>query len=154
MGHNDYVCTFFSNEAVEALVPLSRRLFQSKQWFSSTCIPYSLCLQFEPHRLNHIDLLIKIAMKKGSFYIEMVKVQLVLCYQCQQNSNWRVLYNRGEYLVVVNSFSLCVTFHHQPGFVVYNIFLERFLFLCIYPLTANCLLSFGQLYQFPSVVLV
>ena len=110
---------------------------------SSACIPYSLC-SFEPHRLSHIDFLIKIVMEKGGLHIELVKIQLILCYQWQQNSNWLVLYNRGEYLIVINSFSLWVAFRHQSGFVAYNIFLERSLLLYIYSLTFNCLLPLSN----------
>ena len=106
------------------------------------------------HRLKYIDLLFEIVMEKGGLHIELIKIQLILCYQHWQNPNRRVLCNRWEYLVVVNTFLLCVAFSYQSGFITYNIIFERSLFLYIYPLTANCLLSLGQLCQFSSVILV
>jgi len=154
MGHNGCVCTFTSYKAVKMLVPLPRRLLQSIQRFFQLAYYIFLFCSFEPHWLRHIDLLIKIALEKGGLHVELVKIQLVLCYQRQQNSNRQVFYNRGEYLVVVNAFSLCIDFRYQPDFIAYSITFERSLFLCIYPLTANCLLFLGQLCQFPSVVLV
>jgi len=144
---------FTSYEAVETLVPLPRRLLQSIQRFFQLAYHIFFFYSFEPHWLRHINL-IKIIMEKGGLHIELVKVQLILCYQRQQNPNRRVLYNRGEYLLVVNTFLLCITFSYQPGFIAYSITFERSLFLCIYPLTANCLLSLGLLCQFPSVILV
>ena len=93
-------------------------------------------------------------MEKCGLHIELIKIQLILCYQRQQNPNRRVLYNGGEYLVVVNAFSLYIAFSYQPGFIAYSNIFERSIFLYIYPLTANYLLSLGQLYQFSSVILV
>ena len=86
MNHNSCVCTFPSDDAVKTLVPLSRRLFQSIERFLMLAYYILLACSFEPHRLSHIDLLIKIAMEKGGLHIELVKVQLIMCYQRQQNS--------------------------------------------------------------------
>ena len=75
---------FLSNEAVETLVPRSRRLFQSIQRFLQLAYHILLACSFEPHRLSYIYLMIKIVMEKSGLYIELVKVQLILCYQRQQ----------------------------------------------------------------------
>jgi len=84
---------FFSDEAIKTFVPLPRRLLQSIQRFLQLAYHILLFCRFEPHRLRHIDLFIKIAIEKGGLHIELVKIQLILCYQRQQNPNRLVLYN-------------------------------------------------------------
>jgi len=87
-----------------------------------------LSCSFEPHRLRHVDLLFMIAMEKAGLHIELIKLQHILCHQCQQNLNRQVLHNGREYLVVFNAFSLHVAFSYQSGFVVYSITIGRSLF--------------------------
>ena len=53
-----------------------------------------------------------------------------------------------EYIIIVNVFSLRVAFSYQSGFVVYNITIERSLFLCKYELITDRFLSLRQLWQF------
>ena len=100
-------------------------------------------MQLWTHWLSHIELLIKIVMKKSRVHIELIYFQIILCYQCQQNSNRRMLHNRWEYLIVINTLFL------SPWPCS-----EQSIFLCKYPLATNGLLSFGKLWQFSSVILM
>src|SRR4030067_480060 len=63
-------------------------------------------------------------------------------------NNWR------EYLIIIYPLLLSIAFCYQSRFESDVVFSRITFLLSIYPLATNCLLSFRELYQIPSLILV
>ena len=136
MGHTCFLFTSYHNETVKSLVSLPRDSFSSYSNFFSLQTNISFPAALYP------DLLIKITIEKDSLYIELIQLQ-TYCATNANNIQKEEFYNGWEYLIVINTFSLCVTFYYQSGLVANNSSILRFLLLCIHLLATNDLLLLG-----------
>ena len=106
----------FLNCLAEFTKPRTGPLFQTIQRHPKTKNPPYLPLSNKLWRLLHINLLLKVAMKKDILNIKLVEIPIISSSQGNKNPNGCHLSNRREGIKIIHPRSLGIPFSNKAGF--------------------------------------